>query len=167
MKGWAWSKRSVPLGGRFLLVLIEDWRPLCTEVKGKLRRLAIFVPFQVGCKSGGRFVSCLSFSPAPAFKGPLPSIFLPLLLLSLSGASSNPTTLSRYLRALGNLVRSGGVTSLVCSSLGSISSSSSGSGGKHDGVTGGLSVVLMFGIRGGVEKPGGGVVSLPLVMPEK
>ncbi|GJR72988.1 hypothetical protein Tco_0085353 [Tanacetum coccineum] len=34
-------------------------------------------------------------------------------------------------------------------------------------VTGVLSLVLMLDIWGGVEKPGGGVISLPLVMPEK
>ncbi|GJT48330.1 hypothetical protein Tco_0974487 [Tanacetum coccineum] len=37
------------------------------------------------------------------------------MLFSLFGASSNPTTLSRCLRTLGDLVRSGGVTSLVVS----------------------------------------------------
>ncbi|GKD59723.1 hypothetical protein Tco_1297232 [Tanacetum coccineum] len=76
-------------------------------------------------KSGGRFISRLPFSSARAFEGPLPSIFLPILILSMFGVSSNPTTLSRYLRTLGDLVRSGGVTSLVRSGLGSISSSSS------------------------------------------
>nr|GEW33345.1 hypothetical protein [Tanacetum cinerariifolium] len=75
-------------------------------------------------KSGGRFIPRLPFSSAPAFKGPLPSSFLLILLLSLFGVSSNPTTLSRYLRTLGDLVRSSGVTSLVRSGLGSISSSS-------------------------------------------
>ncbi|GJU37483.1 hypothetical protein Tco_1185837 [Tanacetum coccineum] len=63
-------------------------------------------------KSRGRFISRLQFSSAPAFEGPLPLIFLPILLLSLFEASSNPTTLLRYLQTLGDLVRSGGVTSL-------------------------------------------------------
>ncbi|GKB59584.1 hypothetical protein Tco_0915770, partial [Tanacetum coccineum] len=34
-------------------------------------------------------------------------------------------------------------------------------------VTVSLLLVVLFGICGGVEKPGGGVISLPFVMPEK
>ncbi|GKD35351.1 hypothetical protein Tco_1250860, partial [Tanacetum coccineum] len=108
-------------------------------------------------------------------------------------AFSNPTTLSHCLRTIGNLGRRVGVASLWGLGLGSISRSSSYSSLKliiglglaevearyANGVflgvimantvviTGGLSLVVLFGICGGVEKPGGGVISLPFVMPEK
>ncbi|GJY08320.1 hypothetical protein Tco_0375374 [Tanacetum coccineum] len=53
-------------------------------------------------KSGGRFISHLPFSSAPASEGPLPLTFLPILLLPVSEKfSSNPTPFSRCLLTLG------------------------------------------------------------------
>nr|GEX09686.1 hypothetical protein [Tanacetum cinerariifolium] len=75
-------------------------------------RPSSFLP-KWAAKSWGRFVFLFPFSPDPASEGPLPSTFLPILLLSMFEASSNPTTLSHCLRALGDLVQSGGVTSLT------------------------------------------------------
>ncbi|GKC48396.1 hypothetical protein Tco_1066118 [Tanacetum coccineum] len=129
-----------------------------------------FLP-KLAAKSGGRFISRLPFSSALASEGPLPSIFFPILLLSLFRASSNPTTLSRCLRTLGNLVRSGGVTSLVPSRVLHHRVMARAKHGQYsDQVV--TSVVLMLLSRilcgsYGAREPSGGVVSLPLVMPKK
>ncbi|GJY38750.1 hypothetical protein Tco_0425114 [Tanacetum coccineum] len=77
----AWCERIIPLGGRFPLF----------------------------AKSKGRFISLFPFSLASISEGLLPSAFLPALLPSLFGASSNPTTLSRCLRTPGDLGQRDGV----------------------------------------------------------
>ncbi|GJQ97632.1 retrotransposon protein, putative, ty1-copia subclass [Tanacetum coccineum] len=58
-------------------------------------------------------------------EGLIPLVFLPLLLPSLFGASSNPTTPSRCLQTIGDLGRRVGVASWLGSGLGSISRPSS------------------------------------------
>ncbi|GKA16366.1 hypothetical protein Tco_0696113, partial [Tanacetum coccineum] len=88
-------------------------RPPWTKVKEDCRGWPFSFLSKWAAKSRGRFISRLSFSSAPASEGLLPSVFLPVLLPSLFGASSNPTTLSRYLQTMCDLVRRGGVASLV------------------------------------------------------
>ncbi|GJZ94647.1 hypothetical protein Tco_0666850 [Tanacetum coccineum] len=97
-----------------------------------LRNQSVVRQLPPSTKSGGRFTPLFLASVS---EGLIPSTFLPLLIPSLFGASSNPTTLSHCLRTTGDLGRRVG----VASRLGS----------------------------GDVEKPGGGVISLPFVMPEK
>ncbi|GJW55320.1 retrovirus-related pol polyprotein from transposon TNT 1-94 [Tanacetum coccineum] len=126
-------------------------------------------------KDGGRFAPLFSPSLASIYEGLIPSAFLPLMFPSLFGASSNPTTLSGYLRTPANMSWRVGVASLRGSGLGSISRSSSYSSLKYSRVVavntivviGSLSLMVLLGICSGVEKPGGGVISLPFVMPEK
>ncbi|GKB12496.1 hypothetical protein Tco_0846419 [Tanacetum coccineum] len=95
------------------------------EVKEDCRAWPFKLLPRCATRSGGRLFPWLSFSLASSCEGPPPLTFLFILPPSLFGASSNPTTLSLYRRTLGDLMRRGGVVSLFCSGLGSISRSSS------------------------------------------
>ncbi|GJY10036.1 hypothetical protein Tco_0378221 [Tanacetum coccineum] len=126
----------------------------------------------------------------PHVRGLPPSSFISTLLPSLFGASSNSTTLSLCLRTLEDAACGIDVASRTRVGLGYISLSSSYSSLKYsssvrrsslrlyllrsrvlevkvEAVIGGSSLTLGLdkGVR--VEKPGGSVISLPFVMPEK
>ncbi|GKB98850.1 hypothetical protein Tco_0984987, partial [Tanacetum coccineum] len=108
--------------------LLEDDRRRCPQQgdyqSGSREGNSELVHGQVSRQKWGKIRPLFSPSLASISEGLIPSAFLPLLLPSLFGASSNPTTLSRCLRGPGDLSRRVRVASLQGSGLGSISRSS-------------------------------------------